>query len=103
MLSLIEASLQMYEAECQGKTPLEQKRIIDKFQLEFKDYVDFSFQHNGYRDVIKFFNKKESHRKILSLDPSDEQVKLTISGINMGDESKYKNSEKCNLASSLTV
>lgn len=85
------------------------KQILAEHQMRFDEYVDFSFQRNGYKDAIKYFNPKEGPPKQRKSKPKTPQptsnhstphkTRLTIGGISLLDESNNKNNEKCQLNS----
>lgn len=93
---------------------LHQKKVlIQDYFASLKEYIDFSFAHNGYRDVLEYFKKKEgpreamakssSHAKNLADGSERKAVEINISGISMKNEQKNLDNDKSNLNSKLNL
>lgn len=86
---------------------------MQDYFVPLKEYIDFSFAHNGYRDVLEYFKRKEGPRDVISKKSAGEDVagigmqriaaQISISGINMKNEQKNLDNVKSNLNSRLVA
>lgn len=91
----------------------DRKVLVQDYFVPLKEYIDFSFAHNGYREVLELFKKKERPRDIIHNQPLGlnifgnseprQAAQLNIKGINMKSEQKNLNNDKSNLMSRLVL
>lgn len=98
-----------FEKQAKGLSNHDRKVLVQDFFVPLKEYIDFSFAHNGYREVLEYFKRKERPRDIMNkklANPSAagdngprQATQISISGINMKNEQKNINNDKSNLSS----
>lgn len=104
----IQEYLADFEAKARGLSEHDRKVMVQDYFVPLTEYIDYSFAHNGYRDVLEYFKKKERprdllHKKDLKILLNDDQqrkaAEINISGINMKNEQKNLDNDKSNLTS----
>jgi hypothetical protein len=102
-----------FEKAAEGLSNHDRKVLVQDYFVPLKEYIDFSFAHNGYKHVLEYFKRKEGPRDVtwknrstsegLSTSESRKAAKISISGISMKNEQKNLDNNKSNLNSSLKL
>lgn len=106
-LKLIDEYLAKFEKAAEGFNTQDKRILAQDYYVPLDQYIDFSYAHNGYKDVLQYFKKKEgpppppTHKRAKS-SADDRAAKLNISGINMKNQLKHLTNEKSNLNSRLS-
>lgn len=102
-MKLVEEYLAKFEKAAVGFSSQDKRVLAQDFYVPLDQYVDFSYAHNGYKDVLEYFKKKAGPppiKKQKNAQNSDERAaELNISGINMKNQIKLLSNEKSNLNS----
>ena len=113
-MRLIEEYLCKLESQTKGKNIEEKRQLVQENYVPLNEYVDFSLTHNGYKDVLDYFKRKDgppqisrpqstnaSMSEMITNGDNKKTAKLTISEINMKNDLDHKNNEKCDLHSKI--
>lgn len=102
-MKLIEDYLEKFEKAGEGFSKPDKRVLVQDFYVPMDQYIDFSYAHNGYKDVLEYFKKKEGppplRPRLNEQTEDDRAARLNISGINMKNQLKHLTNEKSNLNS----
>lgn len=104
-MKMIEEYLEKFEKAAVGFNNQDRRVLAQDFYVPLDKYLDFSYAHNGYRDVLQHFKKKEGPppaNPVKAKNVAGERAtELNISGINMKNQLKHLTNETSNLKSRL--
>lgn len=99
-MKLIEEYLEKFEKAAVGFSTQDKRILVQDYYVPLDQYIDHSYAHNGYKDVLQYFKRKAgpppaNPQRTKTTD--ERAADLNISGINMKNQLKHLTNEKSNL------